>query len=607
MSERTGWTAFTEAERAAVYRAIRERRDVRHFRPAPVPDEVLRRCLEAAHRAPSVGFMQPWTWVVVRDRAVRERVHAAFRRANAEAAEVWEGDRRALYDGLKLQGILDAPLGLAVFCDRERAGPQVLGRHSQPDTDLYSTALSIQNFWLAARAEGLGVGWVSIVDPDEVRRILGAPEHAVLVAWLAVGWPVELPAEPMLQRVGWRRRLALAEVVREDAWDGPAPAAVRGVDPAAFDAPPADPGASPTAGEAPASEPEAPAAPPPAGPDAEAAARRRLERLTRPPGSLGRLDAVALQVARIQGRPQPRTDRRHLLLLAGDHGVVAEGVSAWRPEVTARMVLQFVAGAGAVNAFARKEGVRVHVADLGVDHDFSGATGVVDAKVRRGTRNLAREAAMTPEEAETAVAAGRRLLRELGPVDLLAVGEMGIGNTTAAAALAAALLGLAPEEAVGAGAGVGPRTRAHKAEVVGRALALHAEALRDGDPRTALARLGGFEIAGLVGVILEAARRPVAVVLDGFITGVAALVAARLDPAARDHLVAGHRSAEPAHAAVLDALGLAPLLDLEMRLGEGSGAVLALGLVDAACRTLSEMQTFEEAGIAHPEVPEARR
>ncbi len=160
---------------------------------------------------------------------------------------------------------------------------------------------------------------------------------------------------------------------------------------------------------------------------------------------------------------------------------------------------------------------------------------------------------------------------------------------------------------MGAGAGVGPRTRAHKAEVVGRALALHAEALRDGDPRTALARLGGFEIAGLVGVILEAARRPVAVVLDGFITGVAALVAARLDPAARDHLVAGHRSAEPAHAAVLDALGLAPLLDLEMRLGEGSGAVLALGLVDAACRTLSEMQTFEEAGIAHPEVPEARR
>jgi nicotinate-nucleotide--dimethylbenzimidazole phosphoribosyltransferase len=263
------------------------------------------------------------------------------------------------------------------------------------------------------------------------------------------------------------------------------------------------------------------------------------------------------------------------------------------------MVYQFVAGGAAVSAIARQHGIQVRVADLGVDHDFRGARGVVDKKVRRGTRNLAREAAMTREECQRAIAAGAELVSELGEVDLLALGEMGIGNSTSASALAAALLGISASEAVGIGTGVGPRTMQRKVQVVEAALALHGDALAD--PTMALACLGGYEIAGMVGAIEQAARHQLAVVLDGFITGVAALVAMRREPSVSAVLMAGHRSAEPAHHDILKALKLEPLLELDMRLGEGSGAALAMALVTTACRIDNEMVTFEEAGIESAE------
>jgi nicotinate-nucleotide--dimethylbenzimidazole phosphoribosyltransferase len=314
---------------------------------------------------------------------------------------------------------------------------------------------------------------------------------------------------------------------------------------------------------------------------------------------LGRLEGCSEWLAGLQGSEHPCVERRWLLLFAGDHGVTEEGVSAYRQEVTAKMVYQFVAGGAAVSAIARQHGIQVQVADLGVDHDFLGARGVADKKVRRGTRNLAREAAMTREECQRAIDAGAELVAELGEVDLLAVGEMGIGNSTSAAALAAALLGISASAAVGTGTGVGPSTMQHKIQVVETALALHRDELAD--PTTALACLGGYEIAGLVGAIEQAARQGLAVVLDGFITGVAALVAIRREPSVAAILMAGHRSAEPAHEAILKALELEPLLELDMRLGVGSGAALAMALVTTACRIDNEMVTFEEAGIEDAE------
>ncbi|HWY87814.1 MAG TPA: 5,6-dimethylbenzimidazole synthase [Gemmataceae bacterium] len=212
--------AFSEAEKASVYRAIAERRDIRRFRPDPVPMDTLVRILEAAHHAPSVGFMQPWNFIIIRERSRRELVHAAFGRANLEAKELFAGERGERYAALKLEGILEAPLNICVTCDRDRFGPVVLGRTCQADMDLYSTVCAVQNLWLAARAEGVGVGWVSIIHPGELAQILALPAPVVPVAYLCVGYAEDFPLEPELQTAGWLPRLPLADVLRYETWDG---------------------------------------------------------------------------------------------------------------------------------------------------------------------------------------------------------------------------------------------------------------------------------------------------------------------------------------------------------------------------------------------------
>jgi 5,6-dimethylbenzimidazole synthase len=210
--------SFSPAERAAVYRAIFERRDCRHFLPDPLPDPLIARLLTAAHHAPSVGFMQPWNFVLIRSLEVRRRVHAAFERANAQAEAMFEGERRSLYSALKLEGILESPLNLCVTCDRSRSGPVVLGKTIQPEMDLYSTVCAVENLWLAARAEGVGVGWVSIVDPSDLRTILALPDPVVPVAYLCIGHVPEFPPQPELQKVGWLDRIDIEQLVFEDRW-----------------------------------------------------------------------------------------------------------------------------------------------------------------------------------------------------------------------------------------------------------------------------------------------------------------------------------------------------------------------------------------------------
>jgi 5,6-dimethylbenzimidazole synthase len=215
---------FSPSERDAVYRVLRERRDIREFRPDPVPAEVLARILAAAHLAPSVGFMQPWAFILVRSPALRQRIKASFEERNAqELARVPTQQRQDLYRRLKLEGILEAPLNLAVVCDRRRDAPFVLGRGPMPETDLYSTCLAVQNLWLAARAEGIGVGWVSILDREPTEHLLGLPDGVRLVAYLCVGYPVEFRPRPMLEEVGWKERLPLGDLVFEDRWEVAAP------------------------------------------------------------------------------------------------------------------------------------------------------------------------------------------------------------------------------------------------------------------------------------------------------------------------------------------------------------------------------------------------
>lgn len=325
--------------------------------------------------------------------------------------------------------------------------------------------------------------------------------------------------------------------------------------------------------------------------DAMAAARTRQDQLTKPLGALGRLESLSIQLAGITGVLTPSLERRTVLVMAADHGVAAQGVSAYPQEVTAQMVANFLRGGAAINVLARQMGAQVFVVDIGV----AAETSVGEQKVRQGTRDFSQEPALTPDEVRQALETGIEIINQ-DPPGLLALGEMGIANTTAASAVVAAITGEPPERVTGRGTGIDDSVWRHKVAVVRDALALHAP-----DPQDAisvLSAVGGLEIAGLAGASLAAAARRVPVVLDGFISTSAGLAAALLCPQAKDYFIAGHRSVEPGHRIALDWLGLQPLLDLDLRLGEGTGAVLAFPIIEAASRLLGEMATFGEAGVS---------
>jgi nicotinate-nucleotide--dimethylbenzimidazole phosphoribosyltransferase len=335
--------------------------------------------------------------------------------------------------------------------------------------------------------------------------------------------------------------------------------------------------------------------------NAMAAAAVRWDALTKPRGSLGRLESLARQVAGIVGQVRPRFTERLVFVLAGDHGVTAEGVSAYPSDVTAQMVYNFVRGGAAINVLARHVGARVIVVDMGVDAELPALPGLVSRKVRRGTHNFAQQAAMTMDEALACVESGIELAATeiKGRHTWVVTGDMGIGNTTASSAIVAAMTGASVKRVTGGGTGVTGEALARKAAVIKAALDRRQPKAQDA--LDVLSKLGGFEIGGLAGVILGAAARRCPVVLDGLIATAAALLAVGLVPAAREYLIAGHRSVEPGHTVALDALGLDPVLELELRLGEGTGGALALPVLEAACRLLDEMATFEEAGVTTDE------
>ena len=327
-------------------------------------------------------------------------------------------------------------------------------------------------------------------------------------------------------------------------------------------------------------------------------AQRRLDRLTKPLGSLGRLEELAARYVAITGEERPAIPRAAIVTFAADHGVTDEGVSAYPRAVTAQMVLNFLRGGAGVNVLAAHVGAEVRVVDIGVAHEFGPLPGLLHRKVAPGTRNLAREPAMTREEARRALEVGVTLAQEAvhDGIGLLGTGDMGIGNTTASAAITAVLTGQPVTVVTGRGTGVDDAGLAQKVVVIEQALRTHRP--DPTDPIDVLVKVGGFEIAGLAGLMLggAACRRPV--VLDGFITGAAALIAVGLQPLCGEYLIASHLSVERGHQALYDKLGLRPLLDLDFRLGEGTGACLGIGLVQAALKILTQMATFDQAGVS---------
>lgn len=560
-----------------VHEVIQARRDVRNgFRQDPIPPDVLLRILTAAHHAPSVGFSQPWDFLLIESVQTRQRVQALVERARLDYLASLPAARARQFNKLKIEAILDTPLNIVVTCDPTRGGHHVLGRATQPKMAEFSAACAVQNLWLAARAEDVGVGWISFFDERTLAELLGLPEHISIVAYLAVGYVDGFAQAPELATAGWATRRPLAWAIRYERWDGvmssddtvstvlsDTVAAIRPVDT-----------------------------------EAAAAARDRQERLTKPRGSLGYLEDLSVRLCGLAGQcPAPVPEPAVVTVFAADHGVHAQGVSPWPQEVTAQMVANFLAGGAVINAIAAQVGAEVLVVDLGVNGGLPTMPGLLNRKIRPGTADMTLEPAMTREQAVAAIEVGIELARDLIAAGnrCLIAGDMGIANTTASAALISVFTRTAPAEVTGRGTGATDDMLGHKIEVIERALARHQSDA--GDPIGVLAAVGGLEHAGLAGLMLGAAALRTPVILDGVISGAAALVAAAIAPDSVTAMIAGHRSVEPGAQLALTQLRLRPLLDLDLRLGEGSGAALVLGLVQSSARVLRDVATFDGAGV----------
>lgn len=564
----TGWR-YPDDQREVVYRVIAQRRDVRRFRSDEVPEPVLERVLAAAHRAPSVGLMQPWRLIVIRDLATRTAVRRLAQRERLRQADRFDARAREFLDK-KIEGVVEAPLGICVCCDHGEPDTEILGRGTIPETDVYSTCCAIENLWLAARAEGLGVGWVSFYRPADLQALLHIPARVDPVAYLCLGWPDERPVRPSLEAAGWSSRLPLDAVTMHERW--------RETDPGAADGGPA---AQQTGVDRAAS----------------IAARDRLDELVKPAGSLGVLETVIERWAAITGSPPPARVRAGVLVCAADHGHVRHRTSMFASAVSAQVAAAAARGETAVGVLARRAGHELLIADVGLTAPTP--QGVRDAKIARGSADMTVQPALSHEQLEVALQTGAALVGELKQrgSDCLVLGEIGIGNTTTSAALACALTSSAPQTMIGRGTGVDASGLKRKRAVVAHALERHGSRL---PAREALCAVGGLELAVLAGAAREAARLRLPVLLDGFAVTAAAVAAVQMQATVAEALIASHRSAEPGHDLLLAELGLEPLLDLRLRLGEASGALLALPLIEAAGVLHAEMGTFEETHVDRP-------
>ncbi|WP_432747646.1 nicotinate-nucleotide--dimethylbenzimidazole phosphoribosyltransferase [Streptomyces sp. JH002] len=566
------------ADPAALHRLMREPRDVRHgFLPDPIPHEVLLRVLESAHTAPTSGHAQPWDFVIIRSAETRTQVHElAVRQHEAYAKSLPKG-RAKQFKELKTDAIVQTPVNIVVTADPTRGGRHTPLPHQQPQLAPYSSALAVENLWLAARAEGLGVGWVSFYDDRELVRTLELPEHLEIVAYLCIGYVDAFADETGTAPPGPARQRPLSWVVHDESYGRRAL-----------------PGAEPHDLLSETLEDIRPL-------DAQALAEawERQKRMTKPSGALGALEVISAQLCGLSRHcPPPLPEPAAVAIFAGDHGVHAQGVTPWPQEVTGQMVANFLGGGAVCNAFAQQVGAEVCVIDVGVRGELPGQPGLMPRKVRPGTADITAGPAMSREEAQRAIEVGIETARDLVAAGnrALLTGEMGIANTTVAAVLIAVFTGSEPSEVTGRGTGVDDETHARKIDVVRRALHLHQPDAAD--PIGVLAAVGGLEHAALTGFILGGASLRVPVILDGVSAGAAALTARAIAPEAVSVCVAGHRSAEPGHMAALTALGLRPLVDLDLRLGEGTGALLALPVVQSAARAMREVATFDAAGVS---------
>ena len=544
------------------------RRDTRHFLSDEVPDEVIQKALKAGHLAPSVGLTDATKYFLIHSQDIKKEIKKLFLDFDQKAQNKTDSEeQKQQYQSLKLEAIEDSPLGLVICYDRLVLNNFTIGTIGSNESIKMSAICAAQNIWLSLTEQGFSMGWISILNYHQFKKLLGLPENLEPIGYFCVGKPAtNYSNQPMLQQLGWKQKSEFpsvevldkvhqSELINEFKND--------------------------------TNKPDF---------NLSDAIQNKIDNKTKPKGSLGVLESLAKQIAMVFNTLNPKIIKPNLVVFAADHGIANHSISAFSQDVTRQMVTNFLDGNAAINVFCNQNQIKLSIVDAGVNYDFPTNTKLINNKIDKGTQSFLNNAAMSISQLNVCFEKGREVVQKIAKSgsNCIGFGEMGIGNTATAAVLMAVLCDYSIENCVGKGTGIDIEKLNFKIEILAKSIANYSGS---NDLDSKLAHFGGFEIMQMAGGMLEAHKNNMLILVDGFISSVAFLIAFLKNSAIKQNAIFCHCSAEKAHKKLLDFLEVKPILNLDLRLGEGTGCAIAFPIIESAVAFFNEMASFETAVV----------
>jgi nicotinate-nucleotide--dimethylbenzimidazole phosphoribosyltransferase len=557
-----------------LYEIFNSRRDTRHFTSDVVPDEVIKKALEAGNTAPSVGLTDATRYYIIKSSEVKQGIKKLFEEYNQKAhQQIKDEAQKATYSSLKLEAICESPLGLVICYDRSVLNNFSIGTVASNETLKFSSVCAAQNVWLSLTEQGYSMGWVSILNYYQFKKMLGLPEEIEPLGYFCIGKPAtDYEKQPMLQQLKWKEKQkepVVAEIncLRNEVSN------IRDEKKNNFHN---------STGSI------------------QDNLQLKIDNKTKPLGSLGILEKLAKQTGEIFKTNHPNINKPHIVVFAADHGIAQHGLSAYPQEVTRQMVDNFLSGGAAINVFCRQHSIGLTIVDAGVNYDFPSNTMLVNNKIGKGTQSFLYSPAMSPEQVHQCMDKGAEVVNKIAGAgcNTIGFGEMGIGNTSSASVLMSLLCNIPIEHCIGTGTGVNDEKLSRKHTLLKQAVTNYKD---NRELFAILEHFGGFEILQMAGAMAEAYKNNMLILVDGFISTVAFLIAFKINPGIKQNAIFCHCSAEKAHRMLLDYLQVKEILQLDMRLGEGTGCAVAFPIIQSAVNFLNEMASFESAGVSNKE------
>lgn len=551
---------------------LKSRRDTRHFTNDEVPDEVIQKALQAGHWAPSVGLTDATKYYIIKSDEVKKAIKDLFLDYNKKAASLTDNEeQKQHYKSLKLEAIQEAPIGLIIAYDRSVLNNFTIGTVGSNEAVKFSSVCAAQNIWLSLTEQGYGMGWVSILNYYQFKKIIDLPENMEPLGYFCIGKPAtNYDNQPMLQQLNWKQKSETFDCTEIKSINE------NFIPKTNFDT---------------KSEPEVSSS-------FSETLQQKIDSKTKPIGSLGILEKLAFQIGTAFQTLNPEIIKPNIVVFAADHGIANHGVSAYPQDVTRQMVGNFLEEGAAINVFCKQNKIKLSIVDAGVNYDFPTNANLINAKIAKGTQSFLHAPAMSETELQLCLAKGSEIVDAIAKTgsNCIGFGEMGIGNTSTASVLMSVLAGFSIEECVGKGTGVDEDKLIQKQQTLKRAIDNYSG---QAELQQQLAFFGGFEIMQMAGGMLAAYKNNMLILVDGFICTVAFLVAYKINPEIKKNAVFSHSSAEQAHQKLLNYLEVQSVLQLDLRLGEGTGCAIVFPIIQSAVAFLNEMATFENAGISN--------